>query len=176
MRDTERVPLDALAEIVELKRELVDLKATVLKRIHVLGVSSVRAAIATGYSVPQSRILTTQTIGETLTIVIPSFWNTYDIDVFVSFSVFEDLSSAASTTVNFALYKTNLSGARWGRLIIEVGTVVPDTSPTGAFTGFAEGETTTGNVDMVFASSITAQSNRYAWDDLIMVAYARRVT
>ncbi len=34
MRQTERVPLDALAEIAEIKRELRDLKATTLRRIH----------------------------------------------------------------------------------------------------------------------------------------------
>lgn len=34
MRPTERIPLDALAEIVELKRDLEDLKTTTLKRIH----------------------------------------------------------------------------------------------------------------------------------------------
>ena len=34
MRDTERVPLDALTEIVQLKRELRDLRAVTLKRIH----------------------------------------------------------------------------------------------------------------------------------------------
>ena len=37
MRSTERVPLDALAEIIELKRGLADLRATTLKRIHDLG-------------------------------------------------------------------------------------------------------------------------------------------
>ncbi len=34
MRDTERIPLDALEEIIQLKRELRDLRATTLKRIH----------------------------------------------------------------------------------------------------------------------------------------------
>ena len=38
MRQTERVPLDALAEIAELKKELRDLKAVSLKRIHEIGV------------------------------------------------------------------------------------------------------------------------------------------
>ncbi len=37
MRDTERVPLDVLEEIVQLKRGLRDLRATTLKRIHNLG-------------------------------------------------------------------------------------------------------------------------------------------
>lgn len=40
MRDTERVPLDALAEIAQLKRDLADLRGTTLKRIHNLSVPS----------------------------------------------------------------------------------------------------------------------------------------
>ncbi len=34
MRDTERIPLDALGEIANLKRDLIDLRGTTLHRIH----------------------------------------------------------------------------------------------------------------------------------------------
>ena len=44
MRSTERVPLDALAEIIELVREAKDLRATVLKRIHTLGARLIRGS------------------------------------------------------------------------------------------------------------------------------------
>ncbi len=51
MRETERVPLDALAEIAELKRELRDLKATALNRIHTLG-----ARLISGSGTPEGSV------------------------------------------------------------------------------------------------------------------------
>ncbi len=51
MRPTERIPMDALAEIVELKRDLEDLKATVLNRIHTLG-----ARLISGSGTPEGAV------------------------------------------------------------------------------------------------------------------------
>ena len=51
MRETERIPLDALAEIAELKRELKNLKVTTLNRIHTLG-----ARLISGSGTPEGSV------------------------------------------------------------------------------------------------------------------------
>ncbi len=51
MRDTERIPLDALQEIAELRRELRDLRATALNRIHTLG-----ARLISGSGTPEGSV------------------------------------------------------------------------------------------------------------------------
>ncbi len=97
MRDTERVPLDVLEEIVQLKRGLHDLRATALKRIH--DVALAIPAVTGDAKVDNGDVtLTTSFLdGADLSFTMPTGWTTAII--VASGSAFVNLISGGSGSV-----------------------------------------------------------------------------
>ncbi len=175
MRPTERIPLDALAEIAELKRELAELKTMSLQRIHNLSLNMVRAAFNEDYVGSANRINVTEAIEKTMTFVIPVAWNSWDVQIVASWTVFEDLTATGNTFIRFRIRKTNVSGDVWGAN----AQTYPDASPndkSAAIVAHAEGQTDTGTVTFVWTADAAANSEIFAWDEFDLIAQVYRVT
>ncbi len=138
-------------------------------------VDMVRAQKETLYTAA-TRISTTEAVEASLVITIPAYWNSYDIFVWVSYSIFEDLSASGNDTVILRIRETDKDGDEWGKVLLEMGTVTPDIQEGNAFNGFAEAETTTGAVTVTLTAKTNVEDLRYALDDISMLVQAWQIT
>ncbi len=135
----------------------------------------VRAAFNEDYVGSANRINTTEGIEKTMTFDIPESWNSWDVQIVASWTVFEDLSATGNTFIRFRIRKTNVSGDVWGAN----AQTYPDASPndkSAALVAHAEGETDTGTITFVWTADAGANSEIFAWDEFDLVLQAFRVT
>ncbi len=138
-------------------------------------VEQVRSTTTTGYSIG-NRISTTEAIEETLTITIPAGWNTYDLWVWTSFSIFEDRTTSSNDTIHFRIRFDDLVGAQISHSVQGMETQPGEGSENVSWISYATGETDTGVVTIVFTAAAVNNDLDWAWDDGVWVVEAHRVT
>lgn len=123
-------------------------------------------------------IATTEAVEATATLSIPASWNTYDVDVLVMVRCLETGIATGNTTVTLRVRKTNTSGTQWGTsaAIVGDGTTPATNLSNTCFGAYAEGETTTGTVNIVFTAVGNANNGLISWADLVMLAEAKRTS
>ena len=139
------------------------------------GAEIVTAAFHEDYVGSANRINTTETIEKTMTFVIPAAWNSWDVQIAASWTVFEDLSATGNTFIRFRIRKTNVSGDVWGANAQTYADASPN-DQAASFVAHAEGQTDTGTVTFVWTGDAGANSEIFAWDEFDLILTAYRVT
>lgn len=135
------------------------------------GVVKARALDNTG-----GTIQTSENIKVTATLAIPAHWAGYDIEAIVSGRVTETGTLTAPRTITNRIRHTSSAGATLGFQAVPIGVDTPDNSFGFGFAGYLEGQSTTGNIAIVYTAQIANDTNQVSWDDIILIATAWRTS
>ncbi len=139
------------------------------------GPQVVRIAHSASYVGSANRINTTEGIEITLTFDIPESWNSWDVQISSSWTVFEDLSATGNTFIRFRFRKTGLGGDVWGANAQTYGPSSPN-DKAAALVAHAEDQTDTGTVTFVWTADAGSNSEVFAWDEFELFLQVWRVT
>ena len=117
-----------------------------------------------GFStVTDQTVTTTETVRDTITLTIPSNWNTYDILAFVQGVIYESGTASNNRTMDLYIKAgTTTAGTQIGHITTRVGNTDPDNDVNFALLGTSTGNTSTGSVSHVFTDTVAADSGQFS--------------
>lgn len=118
-------------------------------------------------------ISTTETVEETATVTIPTYWDGYFLEAMATFDSLESGTLTAIRTMTFRLRRTNLAGAVLQLTEPSIGTVQPNRQ-THALLGYSQSQTGTGAQSVVFTTEIGGDSGQASTDNLVFSLKAFR--
>lgn len=131
------------------------------------------------YANPANSIINITELSESeITITIPTGWNTYNVEAFVSSVIVETGASASDTNMTLRLKEgSGTGGAIFGSMqgIVGISAGVDNILPM-TFGGFLEGETATGAITWTLTSIASANSGLYELQDIRWWVKCHRLT
>jgi hypothetical protein len=124
-----------------------------------------------------SGISTTEATEMSATLSIPADWGTYDIEAWLSASVYRSGTLTDIRTVALRLRLTDASGTIIGVNSVDLeGSVSIAQRSSVSCVGYRTGLTSTGSVVVVATSRITDDSGQAAWDNGTLILHAYRTS
>jgi hypothetical protein len=127
--------------------------------------------------IADTTIGTSEAVEDTITVAIPAYWNSWDVDLNAAGWFDETGSSGGDTQLTVKIREgSTTGGTQLSRSIQTMGTGAPDVNEDFSMYGFQEGLTSTGNVTYVLTSVANVESGKYSIRDTNWNVTARRVT
>jgi hypothetical protein len=171
--DFESTGIDDNATSTQLT--IADTSATFASDIKSNGTVLVDESVIVREAVTDNGIGTSENVRSTLTITIPSHWNSYDIDA-TAVGWLDEIASAGSNSNITLRLRKEISGDIIARVISDNGTAPPDIRTPFSLYGFVEGGTASGDVSISFTSQIDGGSSNFGTKDVKFRMTAKRVS
>jgi hypothetical protein len=123
-----------------------------------------------------TEVTVTEAIHDTITIVVPANWNTYNVETNVSTRVIETNTVLGTPTISVRVKETDLVGAQVGIGRATISGTIPSTDGNASFFGYTKGNTATGSQDWVLTASTTTDNIDMSIEDTMWNVTLKRVS
>ena len=124
-----------------------------------------------------SAISTTESVFDTFSITIPTYWTTYDLHVIVSGVVKETGTATGDTSATWRIREgTTTAGTSLRSVTVTLGDAGPHNRLSVGLIAQKTGETATGTVSHALTDEVSANSADFTSSDFTILIYAFRTS